>query len=130
MLQIPGLYVAKSEGRGRGVFTLRDISVDDFIEICPVIVVPPDQIQYLDQTIFHDYYFLWPQPKGSACLPLGYGVLYNHSHQPNAKIIMDLDKNEFEFRCIVPIQAGEEIFIDYTDGEGENSKRLWFEVIS
>ena len=127
MLQIPGLYIASSEGKGRGVFTVRDISEGDFIEICPLIIIPPEQVKLVDQTIFHDYYYEWPKPVGAACVPLGYGLLYNHSYTPNAEIIMDLDKLEFEIRCTDSIEAGDEIFVDYTDGEGQRSKRLWFE---
>ncbi len=129
MLQIPGLFITHSEGRGRGVFSAREIGESDLIEVCPIILIPAKQLPLIDQTVLHDYYFLWPKPEGSACIALGYGSIYNHSFQPNAKIVMDLEKQEIEIQCVKTIEAGTEIFIDYTDGEGQGSGRLWFEVV-
>ncbi len=34
---------------GRGVFAQRDIKKGEIIEVCPVIVVPRDQLTFLDQ---------------------------------------------------------------------------------
>lgn len=129
MLHIPGLYVAQSENRGRGVFTSIDIEVGDFIEICPLLIFPPDQVQLIDQTMLHDYYWLWAEPKGAACLPLGYGSLYNHSFNPNAEVFVDLEKREFEILCARFIEAGTEILLDYTNGGGRKSPILWFESV-
>ena len=92
MLHIPGLFIAESVGRGRGVFTAVDISKGDIIEYCPLIVIPPNQKNLIDKTVFHDYYYNWPEPEGAACIPLGYGAIYNHSTTPNAEIVLDLEE--------------------------------------
>ncbi|MEM6321660.1 MAG: SET domain-containing protein-lysine N-methyltransferase [Bacteroidota bacterium] len=127
MLHIPGLYITVSEGRGRGVFTAVEINKGDIIEYCPLIVIPPTQRALIDQTIFYDYYYNWPQPAGAACLPLGYGSIYNHSEQPNAEIVLDLEGEVLQFYCLKYTPAGEEIFVDYTGGEEE--KELWFRPV-
>ena len=129
MLHIPGLYIADSEGRGRGVFTAVDISKGDIIEYCPLIIIPPIQIKLIDKTIFHDYYYNWPQPEGAACIPLGYGSIYNHPEKPNAEIVLDLDGQVLQFHCIKATEAGTEIFVDYSGGDEEELKKLWFEPI-
>ena len=130
MLHIPGLYMATSEEKGRGVFTAVDLEPGDIIESCPLIIIPSDQKHLIDASILHDYYFNWPQPPGAICLPLGYGALYNHSFQPNAEIVLDLENQQLEFHCIRPIQAGTEILIDYSGGDAEAGKKLWFKVLS
>jgi len=126
MLHIPGLYIAESEGRGRGVFTAVDIDKGDIIEYCPIIIIPPSQKKLVDKTIFYDYYYNWPEPNGAACIPLGYGSIYNHSSQPNAEIVLDIEGKVLQFHCLKKTLAGAEIFVDYKGGEEE---KLWFEEV-
>ena len=126
MLHIPGLYIAESEGRGRGVFTAVDIDKGDIIEYCPLIIIPPAQLKLIDKTIFFDYYYNWPDPKGAACIPLGYGSIYNHSNEPNAEIVLDIEGKVLQFHCLKKTEAGTEIFVDYKGGEEEE---LWFEEV-
>ena len=128
MLHIPGLFIAPSKNKGRGVFTSHNLLVEDVIEICPVIVIPPEQVELIDKTILYNYYFLWTSPENSICIALGYGSIYNHSKTPNAEAIADTANNSFTFKCIKNITAGEEIFIDY-NGTGKNSLKLWFEPL-
>ncbi len=125
MMQIPGLYIAPSEGRGKGVFTAGGLDKGDLIEICPLLIVPPKQLAAIHQTFLHDYYFLWPEPKGSAAIALGFGSIYNHQSPPNAKVHFDLSNQTIEMHCISDISAGGEIFIDYNDGDEKNDG-LWF----
>ena len=129
MLHIPGLYVADSEGRGRGVFTAVAIGKGDIIEYCPLIIIPPQQKMLVDKTIFHDYYYNWPEPKGAACLPLGYGSIYNHSVEPNAEIVLDIEGKVLQFHCIKETSAGDEIFVDYSGGEKGELEALWFKSV-
>ncbi len=126
MLQIPGLYLLESEQRGRGVFTATEIDKGSLIEICPVIVIPPEQVATIHQTFLHDYYFLWPEPEGAACIALGFGSLYNHSPQPNAEIAYDLESHQIQVRCIQTIPEATEVLIDYNGGTKANL--LWFEM--
>lgn len=125
MLQIPGLFIAESENKGRGVFTSIDIQGGAIIEICPLIIVPLKDVANIHQTILHDYYFLWPEPKGAACIALGFGSIYNHSYENNAEVFMDIEGKEIEIRSCKMLKAGSEIFIDYTDGKKD---KIWFDV--
>lgn len=124
MLQGPSLYVAVSEKKGRGVFTANALRPGDVIELCPVLIIPADEVHCIDKTVLYNYYFLWPEPTGSACIPLGLGALYNHSPNPNAEVEPDLEQEMLIFKCIRPIGAGDEICIDYTNG---GKGQLWFE---
>jgi len=51
MLHIPGLYIANSENRGRGVFTAQDLSKGDLIEICPLLLIPKKEVAKIHKTI-------------------------------------------------------------------------------
>ncbi|NND05875.1 MAG: SET domain-containing protein-lysine N-methyltransferase [Saprospiraceae bacterium] len=125
MLQIPGLYVAQTLTRGRGVFTGRSIEPGSVIEICEVIFIPEEQLPLLDQTILYEYYFLWPDDSKAACIALGLGSLYNHAPTPNAEVVFDLDETTLTIKSIQPIAAGSEICIDYQGGL-RNAPELWF----
>ncbi len=126
MLHIPGLFITKSTEHGRGVYTAHDLETDDIVEICPLIIVPAKDLDRVHQTVLHDYYFLYPEQEGMACIALGYGSLYNHSLTPNAIVDFDLDNQQIQIRCITNIEAGSEILINYSgDGQG---KELWFKA--
>lgn len=128
MLHIPHLYIADTNEKGRGVFTAEGLEPGDFIEACPIIKIPHDQIKLMDQTILYDYYFSWEEPGYKGCVVLGYGSLYNHSPEANAQFIVDYVDDMIKIVCDKPIAAGGEITIDYT-GEGlMDAKDLWFDV--
>ncbi len=127
MQHIPGLYISTSENRGRGVFTAHEVSKGDVIEICPLLLIPSDQVKLIDKTIFYDYYYSWPGEEGGACIALGYGSLYNHSTKPNADVIFDLEEHTVVIKALKKIKANQEILIDYQGGQ-EDGTDLWFEV--
>ena len=124
MLHIPGLYIAYTETKGRGVFTAESIEADTTVEICPVIFVPKDQLKFLDQTSLYDYYFLWPDDN-RVCLALGYGSLYNHDSNPNAEIIFDLEAETIVINSLRKIKAGDEICFHYLN-DGSEEMPYWF----
>ncbi len=128
MLHVPGLYIAHSKGRGRGVFTAHGIAVDDIVEISPVIIIPKKQVSKIHTTVLHDYYFIWDKNEGSACIALGYAMIYNHSSKPNAEIISNLDDETMTLKCISNIDAGDEIVIDYF-GEHKKVSEVWFDEV-
>ncbi len=123
MLHIPSLYISESDHRGRGVYVSEDLEKDNLIEICPLIIIPTDQVAKIHDTVIHDYYFLYDDKAADACIPLGYGCLYNHSHQPNARVAYDYEERCIHIISMRSIKSGEEIFIDYTAGE---DRELWF----
>lgn len=121
MRHIPGLYIAITD-LGRSMFTAEMVNKGDIIESCPVIIVPESEKELIHKSVLHDYYFVWPS--GGCALALGYGSLYNHASKPNAEVIFDLNESEVIIRAIEEISAGEEIFIDYADGDRMHV--LWF----
>ncbi len=124
-LHIPGLFIAESQGKGRGVFTAEPLEPGDVIEICPVIVLPDHDLSTIHQTALHDYYFLWGDQRQQCAIALGYGSLYNHNDHPNAEIELDFVEENIIFRCLTPIQPGEEITIHY-HSDPEFGGKLWF----
>jgi uncharacterized protein len=124
MQRIPGLYIAETDF-GRGVFTSIPIAEGDLIEVCPVIVIPKRELPIIHKTILHDYYFLWGNDLEDCAIALGNGSLYNHRLNPNANFILDLQNNTIDIEAIMPIEAGEEITLNY-NGEPGDEGELWF----
>ncbi len=129
MLHIPSLYIAPSDIHERGVFSSEDLETDNIIEICPVILLNEKERAQIHQTHLHDFYFTWGEDDKGAAIALGYGSLYNHSYQPNARFWVDLEMKTISIRSIKPIPAGEEITINY-NGEPTNQDPLWFSKLS
>lgn len=121
----PYLYIAPSDVDSRGVFCGVDIAKGEVIEICPVLVVPPDETELLDETILHDYVFLWGDDDEEGAVVFGYGSMYNHAYEPNAEYKADYNDDTFTVYALRDIPAGEEIFINY-NGDPDNKKTVWF----
>ena len=128
MLHVPGLYIAHSDGRGRGVYTSTELSPGDIIEFCPIVIVPKEDESKIHNSFLHDYYFLSPAPNPQFCIVLGYGSIYNHQAIPNAEIVFDIPNLTIEIHCTVAIESGGEIYIDYTGGI-KNAPKLWFDPV-
>ncbi len=124
--RVPLLFIAPSELGGRGVFTELRLEEGDLIEICPAIVLSADDLERIHQTGLHDYYFLWGEDQKSCALALGYGSLYNHSFEPNARYLIDYEQNTIDFYCIREILPGEEITVNY-NGDPDEKTPVWFE---
>lgn len=97
MQRIPSIYYGPSPVSGRGVFTYSDIPEGSILEICPVIVIPKEQFKQIHTSVLHDYYFLWGETEEQCAIALGYGSLYNHSHEPNAKYLVDYEEKYIQF---------------------------------
>ena len=123
---LPALYIAESLNRGRGVFSSAPIPSGTVIEISPVIVLSPQERVLLDQTLLHDYIFLWGHDEQACCVALGYLSLYNHDYRSNAEYVMDFDHNQIRITTVRPVKKGEEIFINY-NGTWDDSKPVWFD---
>lgn len=126
MQRIPGIYFAHSEVGGRGVFTSVDIPEGSLIEICPVIVLPKEELPIIHKTRLHDYYFLWGVKQDTCAIALGYGSLYNHAIGSNAHYELNVVEDTIEIIAVKDIKAGEEILVNY-NGEPGDAKSLWFE---
>ena len=124
-LHIASLYIAPSELHHRGVYTAADLAADNLIEICPVIVLEAEDRQLIHRSVLHDYYFSWGEDDKGAAIALGYGSLYNHSYQPNARYLVDFEMETISIYSIKDIAAGEEIKINY-NGLPDDQSPLWF----
>lgn len=124
--RIPHLYVAASDLHDRGIFSLAPIPQGSIIEICPVLIIPPDQLEHLKKTVLYDYYWDWNEDKKSGAIALGFGALYNHSYQPNARYLVDFENRHIEIHAIANIEAGEEINFNY-NGDPKDQSKVWFD---
>lgn len=102
----PALYIRKARGMGRGVFAGRKYRKGEVIEVCPVIALPEAPGGMLER-----YVFRWGED--GVAVALGYGSLYNHSAEPNAKFAVRESRAEVVFRALRDIAVGEQILIDY-----------------
>jgi SET domain-containing protein len=113
------IEVRSVEGKGRGVFALRDFQPGEVIEQAPVVVLRDDQYELLNHTRLRDYYFDWGP--NDCAIPLGYSLIYNHSDDPNAETRRDRSNDTITFVAVKPIAAGQEIVHRYECPP-------WFEV--
>jgi len=124
---LPFLYIAQTDQMGRGVFTAEAIEAGTVVEVSPVIIMSIGERKLLDQTLLHDYIFEWGDDKQRCCMALGNVPIYNHSYKSNCEYEMDYEKEEIIIRTVRPVQAGEELFINY-NGEWNDSKPVWFDA--
>lgn len=120
-MRLIDLRVEETEDKGRGIFSNIDIPEHSIIEICPLIIIPNEELIQIDKTKLYDYYFVWDEDKNAA-LALGYGSLYNHSDSANAIFTFQKVNHSLIVKSLRQINANEEITVDYTGGSGE----LWF----
>lgn len=103
----PKLYIKYIDDvKGFGVFTYETIEKGELIEECYSICV--------DKTIkgFDPYSFYYRGD--SRFLPLGFGMIYNHSSEANIKWkIVNEDKKIIQFYAITDINIGDELCHNY-----------------
>lgn len=126
MQRLPGIYFAPSDKGGRGVFSAIYISVGTLIEVCPMIVLPAEDFQKIHDSSLHDYYFLWGDEENQCAIALGFGSLYNHDYEPNARYFVDPEDETMEIHAIREIFPGEEITVTY-NGHPDDKSLVWFE---
>jgi uncharacterized protein len=123
----PYLYIEKSPGKGKAVFTSEKISAGTLIEIAPVIVMSKDDRLHLDKTLLHDYIFEWGSQKDKCAMALGLVPMYNHSYQSNCEYFMDFEDDVIFVKTVRIIKKGEELTINY-NGDWNDDKKVWFDV--
>ncbi len=112
---------------GKGVFTTEDISKGSVVEIAPVLVMSAAERVLLDKTLLHDYIFEWGEDTGLCCMALGWVPVYNHSYNSNCDYEMDYAQNTITIKAVRKIEAGEELFINYS-GSWDATKPVWFDA--
>lgn len=122
---LSSLYIGDSFNRGRGVFSSEPIAAGTIIEVSPVIILSQEERVLLDQTLLHDYIFIWGPEEKECCVALGYLSLYNHDYLSNAEYVMDFPGRTIRITAMSHIKKDTEIFINY-NGNWNNSKPVWF----
>ena len=123
---LSSLYIGESLNRGRGVFSSKPIAAGTIIEVSPVIVLSQEERALLDQTLLHDYIFIWGPDEKECCIALGYLSLYNHDYMSNAEYVMDFPRQTIRITAVRHIKKDAEIFINY-NGNWNNPKPVWFD---
>lgn len=101
--------VEVGEGKlGRGVFATRALAAGETVELCPTLEVADGDVSGL----LGDYVFRSGTNEANVILVLGYGMLYNHSFEPNAEYVED-EEGWIAFVATRPVEAGDELTIDY-----------------
>lgn len=121
------IAVRDVKGKGRGVFALRNFKKGELIERCPVLVIPERHSEYILNTKLDHYAFDWDEDEDLALI-LGYGMIYNHSYSPNARMVHDITKRVSDVIAYRAIKAGDEILINY-NGNPNDKSELWFSVV-
>jgi hypothetical protein len=80
----------------------------------------------LDQTLLHDYIFLWGRQATQCCVALGYVSIYNHDYQSNAEYEMDFETRNIRITTVRNIKKDTEVFINY-NGTWNDPKPVWFD---
>lgn len=117
------IYVKETDKMGRGIFALEDIQKDEIVEIAPILVLQFSDFIETRWNLLFEYYF-WLDDE--VVLALGYGSLYNHSKEANAKYEIDIKNKSITFKTTRGIKQGEEIFFNYK-GSSSSKAPLWFE---
>lgn len=126
MRQSDLICVKEVPGKGRGVFARKPIKKGTIIESVPVLLVPlKDLVAGKDNPFLNKYMYVWS--KTAYAISLGYGSLYNHSYEPNARYVFGAMR--LTYKAERDIAKGEEITINYNYYPG-NRKPVGFEVVS
>jgi hypothetical protein len=107
----------------RGVFAKCDIKKGTLFHEAPVVPYPNEQHEFVEQTILADY--VYEYGINHTAVVLGYGMLFNHSYEPNATYDINFDNHTFDYYAYKDIKAGEEIVINY-NGDVDDKEPLWF----
>jgi hypothetical protein len=120
-LSFPKIGVGTSDMGGKGVFALEKIYSGEPVELVPALIC---EREHLNKTALFDYYFNVEDGTGKLCaVAFGYGSIYNHSDNPSAHWIIDVDGKEIIYISTRDIEEGEEITISYGPGYWNEPKR-------
>lgn len=100
------LVVKKSSLHGYGVFADKKFRKGEIIEECYIIISRGGDRKLVD------YYF---DVSGKYGIFTGFGIIYNHSEDPNADYFINAKRKLVTFKATKTIHKGEEIYISYGD---------------
>lgn len=121
-IDVPSVYIKKSEIHGLGVFAAKHFKLGDKIETFPLMPLS-FRTNYQGDPMIYNYSFVNYMCHCEECkkhgyviyLPMGYGNLYNHQEkqQVNAKVNTYFDSFYAEVIALKEIEKYSEIYIDY-----------------
>jgi uncharacterized protein len=130
------IEVRRTDNRGkggRGVFAVGAIAAGELIERVPVLLIPKNQVFGPDPIARRAariswYVFDWVgvTKRDYVALALGYGSIYNHSPNANARYEREAP-DVLSFIAVRDIAGGEEITINYR-GQPDDPTSPGFEV--
>ncbi|AVH73775.1 SET domain-containing protein [Nostoc sp. 'Lobaria pulmonaria (5183) cyanobiont'] len=120
------LIVGNTNLKGRGVFAQKRFLKGEIIERVPVVVIPAEQVEFLDKTLLGNYYYDWEDK--AAAIALGLSSLINHSYHPNSYYVKKFADRELDLIAYRDIEAAEEITANY-NGSPDDKSPIWFEVV-
>ncbi|AVH63268.1 SET domain-containing protein-lysine N-methyltransferase [Nostoc sp. 'Peltigera membranacea cyanobiont' 213] len=121
------LIVSNTNLKGRGIFAQKHFLRGEIVERSPVVVIPAEQVEFLDKTILGNYYYDWEDK--AAAIALGLASLFNHSYEPNTYYVKKFAEGEVELIAYRDIEAGEEITANY-NGSPNDKSPIWFDVVN
>ncbi|ABU44276.1 hypothetical protein AR158_C731L [Paramecium bursaria Chlorella virus AR158] len=111
------VVIKKSPLGGYGVFAKKSFDKGDLIEECLCIVRHNDDWGIA----LEDYLF---SRKNMSAMPLGFGAIFNHGKDPNARHELTSGLKQMRVFAIKSIIPGEEIKISYGDDYWKSRPRL------
>ena len=126
------IYIARSKmlKAGRGVFARVAIEKGEIIERCPIIEIQKHDASSLDESELVTYIYYLGRNKERLTIALGFGSIYNHAYQPNARYKEKYKGKTIDFIAIKEIKKDEEIIVNYSQGNQKDKSPLWFKVAS
>lgn len=101
------LTIKKDSKKGRGVYATKSFRKGELVEECELIFLKLIDVPESLECYVFEY------TKSTVALALGNGSLFNHSENPNAQFSFNKHNQILKFHALRPIQAGEEITVDY-----------------
>ncbi len=99
--------VVREGPRGRGVFATRTFAEGETVEVCPTVEISEGGGDLAD-------YLFESTNEGMFLVVLGFGMLYNHSSEPNLDYYQE-NEAALAFVAQRQIDKGEELTISYGD---------------
>jgi hypothetical protein len=99
--------VVREGPRGRGVFATRTFAEGETVEVCPTVEISEGGGDLAD-------YLFESTNEGMFLVVLGFGMLYNHSSEPNLDYFQE-NEAALAFVAQRPIEKDEELTISYGD---------------
>ncbi|MCA0969189.1 SET domain-containing protein [Halobacillus litoralis] len=113
-----------NDDMARGVFATKDFKKGELLHQAPVIPYPNEEHEHIEKTMLSDYAFEYGE--NHSAFVLGYGMMFNHSYEPNAEYRINFEQHTFDFYAYRDIKKDEQIFINY-NGDVDIEDPLWFD---